>query len=76
MTDMNLHPMASDNYDDIISLPHHTSKTHQRMSAAMRAAQFAPFAALTGHGEAIKQTAEDIMIYTNISMLLSSDDEY
>ena len=76
MTDINIHPMASDDYDDIISLPHHTSKTHQRMSAAMRAAQFAPFAALTGHGEAIRQTAEDIMIYTNISMLLSSDDEY
>lgn len=43
-------------YDDIISLPHHTSKKHPRMSMLSRAAQFAPFAALSGHDEAIKET--------------------
>ena len=44
-------------YDDIINLPHHVSKTHPRMSAIDRAAQFSPFAALTGHSAAIKETA-------------------
>ena len=44
-------------YDDIINLPHHVSKEHPQMSMYMRAAQFAPFAALTGHGSAIKETA-------------------
>ena len=44
-------------YDDIINLPHHTSINHAQMSRLNRAAQFAPFAALTGHGEAIKETA-------------------
>lgn len=46
-----------DNYDDIINLPHHVSKKHPPMSMIQRAAQFAPFAALTGHEDAIKQTA-------------------
>lgn len=44
-------------YDDIIDLPHHTSKKHPRMPLLDRAAQFAPFAALTGHEAAIKETA-------------------
>ena len=44
-------------YSKIISLPHHQSATHKRMSNYDRAAQFAPFAALTGHDEAIKETA-------------------
>ena len=44
-------------YDDILDLPHPTSKKHPRMSMAARAAQFAPFAALTGYGDAIKETA-------------------
>jgi len=46
-------------YDDIIHLPHHVSKNRPRMSMYQRAAQFAPFAALTGHEEAIEQTAKD-----------------
>ena len=46
----------SHKYDDIIHLPHPTSKKHPRMSAWNRAAQFSPFAALTGHGEAIRET--------------------
>lgn len=44
-------------YDDIISLPHHTSANHPRMSMIDRAAQFSPFAALTGHGAALAETA-------------------
>lgn len=43
-------------YDDIINLPHHISKTHIPMSTEARAAQFAPFAALTGHDAAVKET--------------------
>ena len=42
-------------YDDIINLPHHVSKTHPHMFLADRAAQFSPFAALTGYEEAIKE---------------------
>lgn len=45
------------NYDDIIHLPHPVSKTHAPMSMMARAAQFAPFAALTGHNAAIAETA-------------------
>ena len=44
-------------YDDIIGLPHHVSENHPQMSMQARAAQFAPFAALSGHGDAIKETA-------------------
>ena len=42
-------------YDDIINLPHHVSKKHPRMPMKNRAAQFAPFAALSGYGEAIRE---------------------
>ena len=44
-------------YDDIINMPHHVSATHPQMSMHDRAAQFSPFAALTGHSEAVKETA-------------------
>lgn len=44
-------------YDDIIHLPHHVSVKHPQMSPLDRAAQFSPFAALTGHGAAIRETA-------------------
>ena len=44
-------------YDDIINLPHHVSKTRKPMSMESRAAQFAPFAALSGHDEAVNETA-------------------
>ena len=43
-------------YDDIINLPHHVSIKHKHMSMEMRAAQFAPFAALTGYEDAVKET--------------------
>lgn len=49
-------------YDDIIHLPHHISQNHPQMPLRDRAAQFAPFAALTGYeaavGETARQTAE------------------
>lgn len=45
------------NYDDIINLPHHVSDRHPHMPVLDRAAQFAPFAALTGYGDVIKETA-------------------
>ena len=44
-------------YDDIINLPHHQSTERAHMSLHDRAAQFAPFAALSGHEEAIEETA-------------------
>ena len=45
------------NYEDIINLPHHVSKKHPQMSILSRSAQFAPFAALTGYDDAVKETA-------------------
>lgn len=44
-------------YDDIIGLPHHVSSHHPQMPIRDRAAQFAPFAALSGHEAAIAETA-------------------
>ena len=47
----------SGKYDDIINLPHPTSKKHPRMSRQNRAAQFSPFAALTGYDAEIREIA-------------------
>lgn len=47
----------TENYDDIIHLPHHVSKRHPQMRLYSRAAQFAPFAALTSYGEVVAETA-------------------
>ena len=47
----------SGKYDDIIGLPHPTSSKHPRMPISERAAIFSPFAALSGHGAAIAETA-------------------
>ena len=44
-------------YNDILDLPHHVSRNHPQMSLRDRAAQFSPFAALDGHGDAIRETA-------------------
>ena len=44
-------------YEDIIHLSHHVSPKRPQMSMKDRAAQFAPFAALTGHEEAVRETA-------------------
>ncbi|MDD3336328.1 MAG: hypothetical protein PHI98_12560 [Eubacteriales bacterium] len=54
---MNGNPNAPHRYDDMLALPHHVSKKHPQMSPENRAAQFAPFAALTGYGAAVKETA-------------------
>ena len=56
-------------YDDIINLPHHVSKKHPQMSLHDRAAQFSPFAALTGHKAAINETAR----LTDEKQILSED---
>ena len=45
-----------DPYEDIVDLPHHVSATRPQMPMSDRAAQFSPFAALTGYDEAIKET--------------------
>ena len=47
----------SDKYDKIINLPHHVSSTRPHMSMIDRAAQFSPFAALTGYDAAVRETA-------------------
>ncbi|MCH3916514.1 MAG: hypothetical protein LKE40_03390 [Spirochaetia bacterium] len=44
-------------YDDIINLPHHVSETRPHMTVIDRAAQFSPFAALTGYDDAVKEAA-------------------
>lgn len=44
-------------YEDIIALPHHVSASHPQMALADRAAQFSPFAALTGYEDAIDESA-------------------
>lgn len=59
------------NYDDIINLPHHVSKRHSQMSMWNRAAQFAPFAALTGYEDAIQESARE-----NESMYEEKSSEY
>lgn len=57
-------------YSDIIDLPHHVSSRHPQMSVHDRAAQFAPFAALTGYGDMIDEAgeqnavADDTVIFT------------
>ncbi len=59
----------SHKYDDIINLPHYVSKKHPQMSLHDRAAQFSPFAALTGHKAAINETAR----LTDEKQILSED---
>lgn len=51
------HEIEEQKYDDMLYLPHHTSKKHPRMSMLDRAAQFSPFAALTGYDSAVQETA-------------------
>ena len=47
----------NDNYEDIIDLPHHVSQKRPQMPMQDRAAQFSPFAALTGYDAAVKEAA-------------------
>ncbi len=58
-------------YDDIRHLPHHESKTHPRMSLEDRAAQFAPFSALSGYDELVRETAR----LTDTMIELSEDEK-
>ena len=51
-----MNTVQSGNYEDIINLPHHVSARHPQMPLSARAAQFSPFAALTGHEDAIRET--------------------
>jgi hypothetical protein len=44
-------------YEDIVNLPHHVSGKHPQMPMIKRAAQFAPFAALTGYNDAVEEAA-------------------
>ncbi len=48
--------MTDSRYDDILHLPHPDPVRHPRMTIAERAAQFSPFAALTGYGDVISET--------------------
>lgn len=48
-------------YDDIINHPRHVSKRHPQMPLENRAAQFAPFAALTGYEEAIRKVEKEVL---------------
>lgn len=59
----------NEKYRDIIELPHPTSKHHTQMASVDRAAQFSPFAALTGHSDAIDETAR----LTDKHIVLSED---
>lgn len=47
----------NNNYEDIKNLPHYEPKYHPRMSSYQRAAQFAPFAALTGYEDLVKESS-------------------
>ena len=47
----------NEKYEKIINLPHHVSKTRARMSTSDRAAQFAPYSALSGYEDAVEETA-------------------
>jgi len=59
----------NEKYRDIIELPHPTSKHHTQMASVDRAAQFSPFAALTGHSDVIDETAR----LTDERIVLSED---
>lgn len=47
-------------YADIINMPHHVSTKHPQMSLEARATQFAPFAALVGYDDAVKNTVKQV----------------
>ena len=65
-------------YDKIMGLPHHVSKTRPQMPVSDRAAQFAPFAALTGYDAAIKETGRltDERIELDVEALSALDMKY
>lgn len=57
----------TDKYADMIYLPHHVSTKHPQMALIDRAAQFAPFAALTGYGAAIKESERQTTVTPTLS---------
>lgn len=57
----------TDKYADMIYLPHHVSTKHPQMALIDRAAQFAPFAALTGYGAAIKESERQTVATPTLS---------
>ena len=59
----------SNKYNDIINLPHHISKTHPSMTVYARSAQFAPFAALKGYDNEIKETGR----FTNKKIIIDEE---
>lgn len=63
-------------YDDIIGLPHHVSDKHPQMPLIDRAAQFSPFAALTGHTDAIKETERLAVLRYTLEEKGEKDSEY
>ena len=65
-------------YNEIINLPHHVSKRRPQMPMSDRAAQFAPFAALTGYDAAIKETGRltDERIELDVEALSALDMKY
>ena len=63
-------------YDDIINLPHHVSSHHAPMSMEARAAQFAPFAALTGHHAAINATARRVADREELHFIDNDETEF
>ena len=65
-------------YNEIMGLPHHVSKTRSQMPMSDRAAQFAPFAALTGYDAAIKETGRltDERIELDMEALSALDMKY
>lgn len=66
---------SNKDYSDIINLPHHVSKKHPQMSQWDRAAQFAPFAALTGYDAMIEEAGADNALKED-SVVLSQDGIY
>lgn len=66
MNNQNMH-----RYDDMLDLPHHVSATRPQMSMLNRAAQFSPFAALTGYDDQVKETAR----LTDKKIELSEDEK-
>jgi len=69
---------VNEKYDEIMGLPHHVSKTRPQMPMSDRAAQFAPFAALTGYDAAIKETGRltDERIELDVEALSALDMKY
>lgn len=61
-------------YGDIIDLPHHRPQRHAPMPPAERAAQFSAFAALSGHGEAIRATARHAA--EKMEDIITNDEEF